>query len=44
MDDLDEFASWHKDLNEWERFQYELERISGEKKIITKYVILTIKH
>ena len=31
MDDLDEFESWHKDLSEWERFQYELERISGEK-------------
>ena len=34
MDDLDEFESWHKDLNEWERFQYELERKSGEKKLL----------
>ena len=34
MDDLDEFECGHEALNEWERFQYELERISGEKKLL----------
>lgn len=43
MNDLDVFESWHKDLSEWERFQDKLERTSGEK-LITKRVILTIKH
>ena len=30
MNDLEESESWHEDLMAWERFQDELERISGE--------------